>query len=473
MDKMQVEKGRLGLDVARLRTEKETLEKQKEELEEEVSFGPDSGEMTPEQKTLMKASQSMSQIATGLQSQSSSMKLLKDTMGALSTTLNNFALGGVGTPAPPLTKEKEIQKIRKIQPPIFKGVPGERPEAHILRAEDWLESISITNAEPLLKIKNFRYTLDGLAREWYDQYDMVTLGNNYKKLIDDFSRYFSCQGRSMKHLHDRWRSFEFNPETDDIEDFIRNVQETGSQLHYDEQAVLNMIKSSMPTAIYSTLYDVTSLQKCITMVKDIYARNPAELHRQAQAANTGSGVPPFTAIQAKTNTADLAQITQALNALDLQTKPYKPQLAPRGSRGRGRGNGTGRRGRPFEFSGRGKAYFSNGWNNDYSQSRGNSRGRFRGRGRGNPRGRGQGRSGGQRFDKSPSRNKGRMRQPKIDEDRCLEMQADRSLGQGLPSEGGTVYRWKWLWSHRRNLLYLRRRNLFSHAQHPRELHLSR
>ena len=29
----------------------------------------------------------------------------------------------------------------KITPPIFKGLPGERPDAHIYAAEDWMEAM--------------------------------------------------------------------------------------------------------------------------------------------------------------------------------------------------------------------------------------------------------------------------------------------------------------------------------------------
>ena len=387
-------------------------------------LGVDLEALTPEQRVTIKLAEQMAQVVSGLSSQTETVNMLKDTIRGMSTTMGDATLGG------PLDKREKLLRYRKIPPPIFKGVPGERPEAHLLRASDWMGAVGISKEDKDLQIENFRYTLDGLAREWYDQYDKVTLGNNYEKLIDDFSRYFSCQGRSMKHLHDRWKSFEFKPEVDDIEEFIRNVQETGNQLNYDDHAVLNMIKSCMPTAIYSTLYDVTNLQKCITMVKDIYARNPAEVHRQAQAAaaavHTGTTPvvpgPPFSSLQS-VGKVDLNQLAEAFNALEIQNKPYKPQLAPRGGRGRGRGNGRGGRPRPFEFSGRGRAYFSNGWNNGTGQSSGN-RGGFPGRGRSpnknnrGGRGRGMSRGGGQSFDKNPPKNKPKMKQPKIDEDRC-------------------------------------------------------
>ena len=52
-----------------------------------------------------------------------------------------------------------------ISPPIFKGLPGERPEAHLLRTNDWMDTYNIL---PVNKPANFKHTLDHLAREWYD-----------------------------------------------------------------------------------------------------------------------------------------------------------------------------------------------------------------------------------------------------------------------------------------------------------------
>ena len=39
--------------------------------------------------------------------------------------------------------------------------------------------------------------------------------------------------------------FKFNPQTDDIEEFVRNVQETATQLNYGNEAVANMIKIAL------------------------------------------------------------------------------------------------------------------------------------------------------------------------------------------------------------------------------------
>ena len=85
----------------------------------------------------------------------------------------------------------------KISPPIFKGLPGERPEAHLLRANDWMDTYSIL---PVNKPANFKHTLDHLAREWYDS---LTFPIAWGDLQQWFSQYLSTQGRSIKHLHDK------------------------------------------------------------------------------------------------------------------------------------------------------------------------------------------------------------------------------------------------------------------------------
>ena len=127
-------------------------------------------------------------------------------------------------------KRKKMRKaIKRISPPppTFKGEPGKRPEAHLLRALDWFDAIGIVTNKDMLR--NFRHTLDGNAREWFaDLWDKEKHTLMWDELTNSFSRYFSTQGHSLTHLHNAWKSFTFDPETMDIEEFIRDVQECGS-----------------------------------------------------------------------------------------------------------------------------------------------------------------------------------------------------------------------------------------------------
>ena len=151
--------------------------------------------------------------------------------------------------------------------PIFKGLPGERPEAHLLRANDWMDTYNIL---PVNKSANFKHTLDHLAREWCD---LLTFPIAMNDLQQRFSRYFSTQGRSIKHLHDKWQNFSFTPGQDDIEAYIRDVKEAAHQLNYNDEAVLHLIKATMPSEIYGTLYNQHDLNTVILWVKTSMPRN--------------------------------------------------------------------------------------------------------------------------------------------------------------------------------------------------------
>ena len=83
---------------------------------------------------------------------------------------------GPGVPAPP-------PRV-KILPLIFKGLPGERPEAHLMRANDWMDTYNIL---PVNKPTNFKHTLNQLAREWYDSLTFLIAWNELQQGSADIS----------------------------------------------------------------------------------------------------------------------------------------------------------------------------------------------------------------------------------------------------------------------------------------------
>ena len=115
----------------------------------------------------------------------------------------------------------------------------------------------------------FKHTLQHLAREWYHGLDMDQFGSNWCEFTRHFSRYFSIQGRNIKHLHERWRSFSFDPNSDDVEEYIHDVCEAAKQLRHGDDAVLNLLKATMPTELYGILYGHDDLYIVMTMLKDI------------------------------------------------------------------------------------------------------------------------------------------------------------------------------------------------------------
>ena len=75
----------------------------------------------------------------------------------------------------------------KIQPPIFKGISGERPDAHLLAAADWMQAMRIRHGD---FIENFRHTLQHLALEWYHSLDLHQFCGNWGEFTAHFSNTF-------------------------------------------------------------------------------------------------------------------------------------------------------------------------------------------------------------------------------------------------------------------------------------------
>ena len=256
----------------------------------------------------------------------------------------------------------------KIHPPIFKGTPGEWPDAHIYAAEDWMEAMRVRRDDFITK---FKHTLNHLAREWYHSLDLDQFEGDWNWFTTHFSRYFSTQGRNIKHLHERWRTFTFDPANDDIEEYIRDVKEAAKQLGHGDDAVVNLLKATMPTELYGTLYGHNNLPQLCTMLKDIYARKPQAA--TSSATTTPSTSAPFTMIKALPRTPEptledkLTHLTDTLYRMDIDSKPpkkpFKPFITPphrrfRGSFDKGRSGKGGRFGQ-FGQSDRRNRFTSN------------------------------------------------------------------------------------------------------------------
>ena len=71
----------------------------------------------------------------------------------------------------------------------------------MLATADWMEAMQIRHNH---YINNFKHTLQHLACEWYHSLDIDDFHDDWCEFTRHFSRYFSTQGRNIKHLHERW-----------------------------------------------------------------------------------------------------------------------------------------------------------------------------------------------------------------------------------------------------------------------------
>ena len=299
-------------------------------------------------------------------------------------------------------KEEQAKQAKRvligkgIKPPIFRGDDGERPEAHLMRAQDWLEATDPTMTEAQ-RVQNFRLTLDHNAREWYDKADCK---DTWENMRTQFSQFFSTQGKSIFNLQKRWNSFSYNDETDDIEVFLRDVQETAKQLKYTDELVCTMIKANIPRSLAYSLYKVDSLDELVSSVRNQLAK-AKPTSSAGGATGTTATTSPFSAMKP----ADAAYFNIE-DGNGQKQKPFKPNVTPQG-RGKRRGRG-GKGGR-----GRGQGFQQKNDNRQSSQGRGQSfRGGWQPRGRGRRGGRGS-------FDKSPNIRKPRVASKTPNQNRCF------------------------------------------------------
>ena len=86
--------------------------------------------------------------------------------------------------------------------------------------------------------------------------------------------------------------FSFDPANDDIKEYIRDVKEAAKQLGHGNDAMVNLLKATMPMELYGTLYG-HNLPLLCTMLKDIYAKKPQPA-AATPATTTPGATAPFT-----------------------------------------------------------------------------------------------------------------------------------------------------------------------------------
>ena len=202
--------------------------------------------------------------------------------------------------------------------------------------------------------------------------DLDQFGGDWDQFTTHFSRYFSTQGRNIKHLHERWRTFSFDPANDDIEEYIRDVKEAAKQLGHGDNAVINLLKATMPTKLYGTLYGHNKPTPAMYNAKGhICPVNPKQPLIQLPLPQVASA--PFMMIKASPRTPELTledklpHLTDTLYRMDIDSKPpkkpFKPFITPpcrrfRGSFDKGRSGKGGWFG-PFGQSDRRNRFTSN------------------------------------------------------------------------------------------------------------------
>ena len=369
---------------------------------------------------------SESSVDTGPDSDMAATGATKDLIEALIKTLKN------------------INQSPTIPLPVFKGKKGEDPEDHILKVEDYFGLHQIDDQQD--KIKRFKDTLFETARKWAQtlNYTEEVVKFDYDPAIEDdkkasmkylFLRRFAKEGRTLEAAYGPWGSLTFDPNKDDIEQFIQKVEELAKKLGYDEDAQVMAVKSVLPRDVYGICMTYKTLKELKTFLIDLFA-NP-KMREAVPGTASVSGEPGVFSIGqhvenkvVNPTVADVSKIHQDMNALQVRfnkissagfrsktSKPWKLEVTPPKRRG---GFNRGRGGKQYENAYRNDRFKNenDGQSRDTSQrdNAGNfrNRGQARGRFKSNFRGKGRGRGG---FDKSPNVRRPRVASKTVDKDK--------------------------------------------------------
>ena len=272
-----------------------------------------------------------------------------------------------------------INQSPTIPLPVFKGKKGEDPEDHILKVEDYFGEAA----------------------------------------------------------YSAWGALTFDPNKDDIEQFIQKVEELAKKLGYNQDAQVMAVKSVLPRDVYGICMTYKTLTELKAFLIELFS-NPKMREAVPGTASAVAEPGVFSMGQHMENNvvgptaADVSKIRQDMNDLQVRfnkitsadfrsksSKPWKPEVTPPRRRG---GFDRGRSGRQFDSAQRNDRFKNSESNsnqdrdNDQRNNTGNfrSRGQNRGNFRGNMRGKGRGRG---RFDKSPNVRRPRVASKTVDKDK--------------------------------------------------------
>ena len=181
-----------------------------------------------------------------------------------------------------LTKTlKNINQSPTIPLPVFKCKKGKDPEDHILKVEDYFGVHQTTEQED--KIRRFKETFFETARKWaqtLDYTEVVKFDYDSKEENDEkasmkylFLARFAKEGRTLEAAYNAWGTLTFDPNKDDIEQFVSKVEELAKKLGYNEDAQVMAVKSVLPRDVYGICMTYKNLKDLKTFLIELFS-NP-------------------------------------------------------------------------------------------------------------------------------------------------------------------------------------------------------
>ena len=114
--------------------------------------------------------------------------------------------------------------------PEFSGKPDEDAEAHLLRANDWMNTHDFPET---VKVQRFCLTLAGEARNWYATLEPVAM--KWPELQTMFRCQYSKIRNTREQLFHAWRSFHYDENVETPDAYVIRIKQVARLLRTQYQ----------------------------------------------------------------------------------------------------------------------------------------------------------------------------------------------------------------------------------------------
>ena len=203
--------------------------------------------------------------------------------------------------------------IRDI--PTFDGNGDSLPHIHMLEFSDFLDNIGsefrYLPQEPQADdreyhmrgikdvVSNFKVSLKGKPRLWFEM-QYPTSANEpktkeaYEKMVASFITEHNPIGSTKEQLTMAWKTLNWNPTQERLDDFVYKFRRTGQELGITENEQLQYFKCSVPPHLYLYHKDATTIKEAMENIKRTCAEGGVSVVAPVETRTTQSA--PFMQI---------------------------------------------------------------------------------------------------------------------------------------------------------------------------------
>ena len=130
----------------------------------------------------------------------------------------------------------------------------------------YIKNTADHTAAPINEVQSFfKMTLTDLARAWLERQTFTSPTDLRDRFLTDFSPY----GITHRQWITKWADLKFNPDTDNIDEFIEQFEDLASLNNIQDDYKLHAFKIAMPKEVELHLSRIDNLQDCYQTAKEL------------------------------------------------------------------------------------------------------------------------------------------------------------------------------------------------------------